>query len=77
MRVFKEAVIKMDYAQNTLVIKTLAGMANAVGAALDSMQENDIVGTLAGDDTVFCLFKTQQEAASIMEKLYRIIHTVQ
>lgn len=41
------------------------------------MQENDIVGTLAGDDTVFCLFKTQQEAASIMEKLYRIIHTVQ
>lgn len=76
VRVFKEAVIKMDYAQNTLVIKTLAGMANAVGAALDSMQENEIVGTLAGDDTVFCLLKTQQQAATIMEKLYRIIHTV-
>ncbi|NDO46103.1 arginine repressor [Clostridium sp. MD294] len=76
VRVFKEAVIKMDYAQNTLVIKTLAGMGNAVGAALDSMQENDIVGTLAGDDTVFCLFKTQQQATTIMEKLYRIIHTV-
>lgn len=76
VRVFKEAVVKMDYAQNTLVIKTLAGMGNAVGAALDSMQENDIVGTLAGDDTVFCLFKTQQQATTIMEKLYRIIHTV-
>ncbi len=76
VRVFKEAVIKMDYAQNTLVIKTLAGMANAVGAALDTMQENEIVGTLAGDDTVFCLLKTQQQAAAIMEKLYRIIHTV-
>ncbi len=74
VRVFKEAVTKMDYAQNTIVIKTLAGMANAVGAALDNMQENDIIGTLAGDDTVFCLVKTQQQAAAIMERLYRIIH---
>ncbi len=74
VRVFKEAVTKMDYAQNTIVIKTLAGMANAVGAALDNMQENDIIGTLAGDDTVFCLVKTQQQAAAIMERLYRMIH---
>ena len=74
VRVFKEAVTKMDYAQNTIVIKTLAGMANAVGAAVENMQENDIIGTLAGDDTVFCLVKTQQQAAAIMERLYRIIH---
>lgn len=74
VRVFKEAVTKMDYAQNTIVIKTLAGMANAVGAALDNMQENDIIGTLAGDDTVFCLVKSQQQAAIIIEKLYKMIH---
>ena len=53
VRVFKEAVTKMDYAQNTCVIKTLAGMAIAGGAARDNMQENDIIGTLAGDETVY------------------------
>ncbi len=47
----------------------------AVGVALDSMQENEILGTIAGDDTVFCAVKTQQHAAAIVEKLYRIIHT--
>lgn len=75
IRVFKEAVIKMDYAQNMIVIKTLEGMGMAVGVALDSMQENEILGTIAGDDTVFCAVKTQQHAAAIVEKLYRIIHT--
>ena len=75
IRVFKEAVIKMDYAQNMIVIKTLEGMGMAVGVAFDSMQENEILGTIAGDDTVFCAVKTQQHAAAIVEKLYRIIHT--
>ena len=75
IRVFKEAVIKMDYAQNMIVIKTLEGMGMAVGVALDSMQESEILGTIAGDDTVFCAVKTQQHEAAIVEKLYRIIHT--
>ena len=74
IRVFREAVIKMDYAQNMIVIKTLEGMGMAVGVALDSMQESEILGTIAGDDTVFCVVKTQHQAAAIIEKLYRVIH---
>ena len=54
-RVFKEAVVKMDYAQNMIVIKTLEGMGMAVAVALDNMQNPEILGTIAGDDTVFCL----------------------
>lgn len=75
IRVFREAVVKMDYAQNMIVIKTLEGMGMAVGVALDSMQNNEILGTIAGDDTVFCVVRTHHQAVAIIEKLYRIIHT--
>lgn len=73
-RVFKEAVVKMDYAQNMIVIKTLEGMGMAVGVALDNMQNTEILGTIAGDDTVFCVVRSHNQAAVIIEKLYRIIH---
>ena len=75
-RVFKEAVLKMDYAQNMLVIKTLEGMGMAVAVALDNMEHHgEILGTIAGDDTVFCVVRTHNQAAVIIEKLYRIIHS--
>ena len=74
-RVFKEAVLKMDYAQNMIVIKTLSGMGMAVAVALDNMQNSDILGTIAGDDTVFCVVRSHNQAAVIIEKLYRIIHS--
>jgi len=74
-RVFKEAVIKMDYAQNMIVIKTLGGMGMAVAVALDNMQNSEILGTIAGDDTVFCVVRSHNQAAVIIEKLYRIIHS--
>jgi len=75
IRVFKEAVVKMDYAQNMIVIKTLEGMGMAVGVALDNMQNAEILGTIAGDDTVFCVVRTHNQAAVIIEKLYRVIHS--
>ena len=74
-RVFKEAVVKMDYAQNMIVIKTLEGMGMAETEALDNMQNPEILGTIAGDDTVFCVVSTHNQAAVIIEKLYRIIHS--
>ena len=75
-RVFKEAVQKIDYAQNMVVIKTLDGMGMAVAVALDNMETHgEILGTIAGDNTVFCVVRTHNQAAGIMEKLYRIIHT--
>ena len=74
-RVFREAVVKMDYAQNMIVIKTLSGMGMAVAVAMDNMQNSEILGTIAGDDTVFCVVRNHNQAAVIIEKLYRIIHT--
>lgn len=77
IRVFKEAVIKLDYAQNIIVIKTMEGMGMAVGVALDNMKNSEMLGTIAGDDTVFCVIRNHQEAVSIIEKLYRILRTEQ
>ncbi|MEA4816484.1 MAG: arginine repressor [Lachnospiraceae bacterium] len=73
IRVFKEAVLKIDYAQNIIVVKTLEGMGMAVGVALDNMKNSEILGTIAGDDTVFCIVRSHQQATMIIEKLYRII----
>ena len=68
-RVFRDGVISMDYAQNIIVIKTLNGMAMAVAAALDSMGNSEVMGTIAGDDTIFCVVKTEQKAIKLMERL--------
>ena len=55
----------MDMAQNILVIKTVAGMASAVCAALDAMKWNEIVGSIAGDDTIMCAIRTVEDTAVV------------
>lgn len=73
IRVFREAVVKMDFAQNMIVIKTLEGMGMAVGVAIDNMNNKEILGTISGDDTVFCVVRNQSQASVIIEKMYKII----
>lgn len=68
-RVFKEGFISMDMAQNILVIKTVSGMAMAVAAALDHMNRHEIVGSIAGDDTIMCAIRTVDDTITLMEWL--------
>ena len=63
----------MQMAQNILVIKTEQGMAMAVAAALDAMRFSEIVGCIAGDDTIFAAVKSVEETKSVMDKLNMII----
>ena len=74
-RVLREGFLSMDMAQNILVIKTVAGMANAAGAALDNMKMNEIVGCIAGDDTIACINRTVDDTIILMEKIKKIINT--
>lgn len=60
--IFRECVKKVDIAQNIVVIKTISGMGNAAAYGLDTMREEGIVGTLAGDDTIFVLLRDNQKA---------------
>ena len=64
-----ETVTSVDYAQNLLVIKTFPGMANAACAAIDSICRGDIVGSIAGDDTIIAVLHTTEEAKSTCEKI--------
>lgn len=73
IRIFKDGFVSMDMAQNILVIKTVSGMAMAVAAALDAMNCMEIVGSIAGDDTVMCAVRTVEDTVSLMERLRRII----
>ena len=65
MKLFKDAVIEIDLASNIVVVKTLVGSANAAAAAIDALDVQKIVGTIAGDDTVFLLMKTKKEAMEV------------
>ncbi len=60
--IIRETIIKADYANNLVVLKTYAGMAQAAAAAVDGMGWNDIVGSIAGDDTVLCVMRTDEKA---------------
>ena len=71
-RVFRDGIVSIDYAQNIVVIKTLVGMAMAVAAALDSMENSEIMGTIAGDDTIFCVVKNESKAVELTENLKAI-----
>lgn len=75
IRVLKEGFISADYAQNILVIKTVPGMAMAVCAALDAMKWHEIVGTIAGDDTIMCAVRTVDDTIKLMDKLKKIVHS--
>ena len=68
-RVFSDGFVTMDYAGNLLVIKTFNGMAMAVAAAIDAMRFSEILGSVAGDDVVVCVVRTEDEVLSLMEKL--------
>ena len=68
-----ESVISVDNAMNTVIIKCHVGMANAVCAKLDNASFHNIVGTLAGDDTIFVLFKSEEEALDFVDKLNNLI----
>ncbi len=73
VRVLKEGTVSIDEAGNLLVIKTVSGMAMAVAAALDDMKIPEILGSIAGDDTIFCAVKSDKDAVRVHEKIERLL----
>lgn len=73
LNILRDGFISMDMAQNILVIKTVAGMAMAVAAALDAMKWNEVVGCIAGDDTILCAIRSTEDTVKVMDKIGRIV----
>ncbi|MBR6642369.1 MAG: arginine repressor [Lachnospiraceae bacterium] len=74
VRVLRDAFISMDRAQNILVIKTVSGMAMAAAAALDSLELSAIVGCIAGDDTIMCAIRTDEQTEEVMQVVSDLIY---
>lgn len=73
VRVLKDAITSMDDASNILVIKTVPGMAMAAAAALDSLKIPEIIGSIAGDDTIMCVMKDNKQTKDVIEKIRTMI----
>lgn len=71
--IFRECVVNFDYAQNIIVIRTLPGLASAAGSAIDAMNMNAVVGTLAGDDTVMVVMRDTNAAAIFCGEIKSLI----
>lgn len=68
-RVLQDGIISIDQADNLVVIKTVSGMAMAVAAAVDALEIEEIVGSIAGDDTIMCAVKTASMVPAVIEKM--------
>ena len=73
VKVFAESVLSVDYAGNIVVVKTFSGAANAAAEAIDVLDFKEMVGTLAGDDTIFILVRTHDNVEVVIEKLKKMM----
>ncbi|MCI8835479.1 MAG: arginine repressor [Ruminococcus sp.] len=73
IRVLQNGYASMDMAQNILVIKTVSGMAMAVAAAIDAMKWKEVVGCIAGDDTIMCAIRSVEDTMTVMGKIRKIV----
>lgn len=71
--IFKEGVLSFDVAQNIVVVKTMPGLASAAGAAVDGMKIESLVGSLAGDDTVILIMRSNEAAQDFCDELHRLL----
>ena len=69
VNIFRHAVLSIAYAANIVVIKTMSGSANIAGMMLDRLENPDILGCVAGDDTVMAVTKSEESARKIAEEL--------
>ncbi len=70
--ILRHSMVSVDYAQNDVVIKTLSGVAQAAAAAIDAMHWSEIIGTIAGDDTILMITRSEEAALVVMDKLKMI-----
>ncbi len=73
IRVLKEGFVSMDTAKNLLVMKTVSGMAMAVAAAIDALNLEEIVGCIAGDNTIMMAMHSEKDAGIVMDKISKMI----
>ena len=70
---FKNCVVSIDVAKNIVVVKTLGGNGNSAGVMIDKLKLEQIVGSVAGDDTVIIVTRTDEDAFAVSERLNELL----
>lgn len=73
VKVFADSVLAIDYASNIVVMKTIPGAAQGAAAAIDTLDLGEVVGSIAGDDTIFVVVRDHQRAVEIVNKFKKLI----
>ncbi len=73
-RFMAEGFKSLDYSENFIVMKTLPGNANAIGALIDGLQWDDIMGTICGDDTILIIIRNKNITKDIVNRFKEILH---
>lgn len=73
LKIFAQTVINIDMVGNIIIIKTISGSANAAGEALDSLSWDGLAGTIAGDNTLFALARSEEKAQELATKFKKLI----
>lgn len=71
---FRQAVVSVDYALNTVVVKTLSANANSAGLMIDRLENPDVLGCVAGDDTVLIITRSESAAKKLVDTLNEILY---
>jgi transcriptional regulator of arginine metabolism len=72
IQVLQNGFVSVETAQNMLIVKTVAGMAMAVAAALDAMKIKEVAGSIAGDDTIMIAARTVSDAAIVRDRILEL-----
>ena len=73
IRLMSDSTLSVDYAGQMIVVKTLSGSANAAAEAIDNMNWKEVLGTIAGDNTVFLVVRNDGDAADIAARIQKMI----
>jgi transcriptional regulator of arginine metabolism len=72
-RLFRDNVTGMDFSENLIIIRTLPGAAQAIASCIDHLDWKEIIGTVAGDDTIFCVVKPKDMIEAVMERFEKLM----
>lgn len=73
LKTFAETVLSIDFAGNIIVIKTFSGAANAAGEAIDALDIKEMVGSVAGDNTIFILVRNADNVPALIERFKKLM----
>jgi len=72
-RMFKDSVVSINYSENLILVRTLPGTANAVASCLDNVVWKEIIGTVAGDDTILVIIKPKEAVPAVINRMNNLL----